>query len=411
MAGRRLVDAAKLFNASKSIAAKHISLRSQQLDVYTKTSSLAKAVKNQTDRVTLTAQAAIALAKRVNEDAPPHASAASSPAAESRNYGRSGQGVASEQPRQDETEVRGRENGKEHLVDEAIFPGKEKLEEARSREGAFSEDPMQQLSVEPPTPESLDQAHRGDDGISPVVSDVSTIPTPSEPPHLSADAARKLEQRFGKDIPSAEYMVQSPAKDFQAETLAKGHDQDVFYVRSNETPPEPSSLPRKKIPKHTESRQESDSHVDDSHLNQDVYYSIPTPSPEKSVKELPQRVAVPEQDQVPEGINTDVFRTRKVAAMLGGNPYERKPHLDLHAASKTFRDHTKLAQGHDQDTFNVRTSEQSKPSAPENIQSEAQTATEKEMHDFASELAKDVHAAPSTVSEVCIILSSNRRVC
>ena len=63
MAGRRLVDAAKLFNASKSVAQKHIALRSSQWDAYNKTSSLAKAVKSQTDRVTLTAAAAIALSQ------------------------------------------------------------------------------------------------------------------------------------------------------------------------------------------------------------------------------------------------------------------------------------------------------------------------------------------------------------
>ena len=60
MAGRRLIDAAKLFNASRSIVKQHINLRSQQLDVYSKTSILAKTVKNQTDRVTLTAKAAVA---------------------------------------------------------------------------------------------------------------------------------------------------------------------------------------------------------------------------------------------------------------------------------------------------------------------------------------------------------------
>ena len=70
MAGRRLIDAAKLFNASRSIVKQHINLRSQQLDVYSKTSILAKTVKNQTDRVTLTAKAAVALAERFNE--PPY---------------------------------------------------------------------------------------------------------------------------------------------------------------------------------------------------------------------------------------------------------------------------------------------------------------------------------------------------
>lgn len=70
MAGKRLLDAARLFSASRNVAQQHFKIRSEQLDVWSKTSSLAKGVKNQTDRVTLTAQAASALAKRFAEDSP-----------------------------------------------------------------------------------------------------------------------------------------------------------------------------------------------------------------------------------------------------------------------------------------------------------------------------------------------------
>ena len=67
MAGKRLLDAAKLFNAARSVGKQHFVLRQEQWDVYSRTSSLAKAVKNQTDRVTVTANAAYELAKRFNE--------------------------------------------------------------------------------------------------------------------------------------------------------------------------------------------------------------------------------------------------------------------------------------------------------------------------------------------------------
>ncbi|KAI7087724.1 ABC1-domain-containing protein [Hortaea werneckii] len=70
MAGRRLIDAAKLFGASGNVAKQHLAVRRQQWDVYSRTSTLAKAVKNQTDRVTVTAAAAIELAKRFNETGP-----------------------------------------------------------------------------------------------------------------------------------------------------------------------------------------------------------------------------------------------------------------------------------------------------------------------------------------------------
>ncbi|KAK5742494.1 hypothetical protein LTR17_003296 [Elasticomyces elasticus] len=70
MSGKRLLDAAALLSTSSSIAKQHFALRRQQWDVYTRTSSLAKAVKSQTDRVTVTAAAAAELARRFNETGP-----------------------------------------------------------------------------------------------------------------------------------------------------------------------------------------------------------------------------------------------------------------------------------------------------------------------------------------------------
>jgi aarF domain-containing kinase len=71
MSGKRLLDAIQLFNVAKSVAGKHLAVRQRQLDVFTRTSSLTKGVKQQTDNLILTAQAAAALAKRFNEPSPP----------------------------------------------------------------------------------------------------------------------------------------------------------------------------------------------------------------------------------------------------------------------------------------------------------------------------------------------------
>ncbi|OJJ43761.1 hypothetical protein ASPZODRAFT_135782 [Penicilliopsis zonata CBS 506.65] len=67
MSGRRLLDAIQLLNVAKSVAAKHLGVRQHQLDIYTKTSSLTKGVKNQAEGLILTAKAAAALAKRFDE--------------------------------------------------------------------------------------------------------------------------------------------------------------------------------------------------------------------------------------------------------------------------------------------------------------------------------------------------------
>src|SRR5271170_5904653 len=74
MAGKRLLDLAALFNASRGVAQKYAALQSHQLEVWNKTSSIAKAVKSQTDWATETAKAASFIASRLNENAPSWAS-------------------------------------------------------------------------------------------------------------------------------------------------------------------------------------------------------------------------------------------------------------------------------------------------------------------------------------------------
>jgi aarF domain-containing kinase len=68
MAGRRILDAAKLVQAARSVAKQHAALRSEQLDRYNKSSTVAKQAKYQSDRIVLTLQAAAALARRLAED-------------------------------------------------------------------------------------------------------------------------------------------------------------------------------------------------------------------------------------------------------------------------------------------------------------------------------------------------------
>ncbi|KAF2651384.1 ubiquinone biosynthesis protein-like protein coq-8 [Lophiostoma macrostomum CBS 122681] len=421
MAGRRLVDAAKLFSASKSIAGKHVNLRAQQLETYNKTSTLAKAVKNQTDRVTLTAQAAIALSRRVNEEAPAYASAAAAKAAEGRDadhhYDRSSRNAYAEPPAGGELDVQQDTAPRRPLPDGTIPSAGVTLESEASGQDTFSERPAPEAPKQPLVEEEESQSTQKDQGLKPVESDASTIPTPSKAPRLSPDESRRLQRQAEDQIPSSEARIQPRPDAPQAEErLASGHDRDVFYLRSKESQPEPSSLPRTKIPRHTEDKQESDDHVEDGHLNQDVYYSTPEPGQEHHQREeLPHEAAVPEQEQVPEGINTEVFRTKRVAKMLGGNPYAPKPHLDLKATSSTPYDHTKTARGHDQDTFNVRQSEQKSPTPPDEPVRPTQKTTEsqgpftpaeQEMRDLASELAKDADTASASATEIPQELSS-----
>ncbi|KAF2811010.1 ubiquinone biosynthesis protein-like protein coq-8 [Mytilinidion resinicola] len=374
MAGRRIIDAAKLFNASKSVAKQHLNLRSQQLDAFNKTSTLAKAIKDQTDRITLTAKAAIALSQRFNEPPPSYTKSTASdenPPAQDGNIAR-----------------------KEMVDGEWV----RKDIQRESEQDRYYDQSAQNTQAEPPAEDELEikqeEAQRRPlpDG---------TIPVPSKTSGLSYGEARKLQREFESQIPSRAGETQ-PSLRSTTEKLSEGHDRDVFYDRSAETKPEYSSLPRSKIPKHTEDIQGSDEHVRDGSLNQDVFYTTtPRRAQQEGQKEqIPHQAAVPEQDHVPEGINTDVFRTPKVSKMLGGNPYKDRPSLDLKDSRKAPIDRTKLASAMDQATFNVRSSQETKPTVPEQALSSIQANAEKEMHYFASELAKDAEVSSSPTPQV-----------
>ncbi|EOD46446.1 putative molecular chaperone protein [Neofusicoccum parvum UCRNP2] len=258
MAGRRLLDAAKLFNATRAVAKQHIALRSHQFDIYTKTSTVAKAVKNQTDRITVTARAAIALSQRFNEPPP--------------SYARS---------------------------------------EATSAER--DEHIPRQSTV------------KGDDG--------------------------PIEQKSGRLQREAESQIPGRSADSEG-NLTTEPNADVFQFRSGKTSPEFSSLPRVKIPKVAETAQGGKEEVDTGAINADVYYSADGQGKNDSI---PGGQAIPEQEEVPEGINLDVFHSPRVARILGA----RKPGLDRHKdlemkfARRAPVDNTELAQGKDQDTFNI----------------------------------------------------------
>ena len=318
MAGRRLVDAAKLFNASKAVAHKHIALRSRQLDLFTQTSSLARAVKNQTDRVTLTAAAAIALSRRVNQEVPAAERATTRPAEPStdiprketiqrplgdsphvhegleqdHHYGRSGENTAARPPPEGELHVKQNEALRRSLPDGTIPSGGVILEQEKGQD-TFSQRPVSEAPKEP-----LDS---DGDGLEPVESTRSTIPLPGQPAGVSHAAV---------------------------------------------------------------------------------------------------------QDDVPEGINTDVFHSKRVARMLGRDRYSRKEHVEG-GGNPYLKRNPYLPKGNPyipqpgQQAVNPQVSNsqasnsQSVDSQPPQSQPKS---TEKEMHDLATELAKDAESQPAAQS-------------
>ncbi|XP_014559972.1 hypothetical protein COCVIDRAFT_90496 [Bipolaris victoriae FI3] len=229
MAGRRLVDAAKLFNASRGVAQQHIALRSNQWDAYTKTSSLAKAVKNQTDRVTLTAAAAIALSQRFSEEAPSYAKAA----ADRATGGQWTQQTWKSQP--------------SHSED---IPRRETVNKDQAPAGSVKE--------------GVEQDHHYDRSTQ------NTVNTPPPTEEL------EVEQREAPRSPLPDGTIPSNGLTLEQEDKGK----DVFSER---------------------------------------------PVPETSKDPLAQDQI---EDDIPEGINTDVFHSKRVARMLGSDPFSRKEYAE-----------------------------------------------------------------------------------
>jgi aarF domain-containing kinase len=421
MAGRRLVDVAKLFNASKSVAQKHIALRSNQLDAFNKTSTLAKAIKDQTDRVTLTAAAAIALSQRFSEDVPSYARAAADRATgtqhadiprkgtvtrdapvsgvkegleQDHHYDAAVENDATRPPPQGELEVEQKEAPGRPLPDGTIPTSGVTLEQEEKGQDTFSERPVSEPPKEPLAEEQKDQRREQDEGIRPVEADESTIPLPGKPTGASSRAT--------ESIPSHTIDLQKPSESPRIRDLSAGHDRDVFYARSVESKPASSSQPRSQLPTHTETHQTSDEHVDDKQMNQDVYYAVPEPR------------EVPREDELPEGVNTDIFHSKRVATMLGSVTPTRREPLRNTAPSKNPFIPPQYQAGHGHD---AKTKEQ--PRRPELVESaepvtiarpvdpvvpvqrSQSSTTEEEMQDLASQLAQDAQSSTTTISEVC----------
>jgi aarF domain-containing kinase len=305
MAGKRLLDLAALFNASRGVTQKHIALRSRQLDVYNRTSTLARAVRNQTDRVTETAKAASFLASRLNEDEPAWAS-----------------DTRDDKPPRQTDEI----------------------------------DPLPGRTIHPREPDIVSE---NDDPL-PTSSNTSSIGT-STASTISSNAARTLQRQFEHQIPS---QTADAGGDLSVDPLGAGHDEDNFYQRSGHTSPVLSSLPRVKIPKHPSNSQGSTVDSPAAQINSDSFYNNREPQGAGQGSPLD---AVPEEEQIPEGINTNLFHSRRVARALGGNIQGdgRASGFTLNGLNKTRVEHSKLAADKRQETSNAFISPQIQPTSPD----------------------------------------------
>jgi aarF domain-containing kinase len=244
MAGKRLLDAAKLAETGTSIAKQHLRIRKQQWDVYSQTSSLAKAVKSQTDRVTVTAGAAIELAKRLNETGPSWTLQQQAVTREEDAKGWQSQGA--EQVHS--VQVGRSEVDSEHDVARTV--NKDQREEVQEQTGLPNSEYLSQQQSAPegrtaPAPQ-LVVKDKHDDGT------------------LSSLRKRELQRQAERQIPIA------TADGENAMQQASG--QDTFNERAEHVSPELSLSPKFEIPKHADEAPDPQEVMSDG-INTDIYNS------------------------------------------------------------------------------------------------------------------------------------------
>ena len=434
MSGKRLLDAAALFNASQGVVIKHVAARRHQWNAYSRTSTLARALRDQRDRVNVTVRALSALAKRFNGPAAKYST-------EVRRQERRGQDVSV--PSQvTADQAAGSQRGKQGIEQDHFY---QKSTENSAAEPAHAGnlDVMQERTQRkilpdgsvPPLGANNEQAQsdghvssgvprRGaskdiqfgglkqstsdykSQKASPEQSGTPSVNEERKAPH--ARTASQLQRQAEKQIPShvaehppVESSTQPTTGSSEAGSNESGANQrqEVFYSQSPNTSEVLSALPRVKLPKATGAIQESDPHVSDERINQDVFYSSGQKNGETSVPEVQ---ALPKQDGPSEDMYSELFHSPKVAKMLRAEPreYSSTKALDLPGASNTPVEETKPPQDKDQATFLSRMPE------GEDSTDRMATATAKEVSEqssleedskqFAEELAQDVASRPAS---------------
>ncbi|QIW98498.1 hypothetical protein AMS68_004016 [Peltaster fructicola] len=313
MAGKRILDAAKVLHASRAVASQHLKLRRDQWSLWSETSSLAQAVKSQTDRLTVTLQAARELGKRLDEQGP--------------------------------------------IWQDDVTKRKDDIASKIQADAAASDNTSKVTGDSTPLVRTSTQnVEETGDGT------------------LSALQRRELQRQAERQIPSVSADTQVAAD--------TGAGSDTFDQRSGHISPELSSLPRKKLPRATSDVQGTDEHVS-SKVDQDVYYTRTTAD-------------------APDGVNTDVFYSPRVAEVLGqsnkANPYRDrqklppKPLPEMVAAADRRKQNASVME----DQTTATTTEATEP-ADSDMASLAQSIADEPRPEVAPVEEKEYHMRESRV--------------
>lgn len=358
MTGRQLLDAMYVLKASRSVLAKHIGLRRRQLDVYSKSSSLAKAIQTQTSRFPVVARTISNLTDQVKKSQSSRLNLSSRPVPQfSSKHGPQitkseeavggGNTVSDRDTAHFETKpganlttghVTGEELGRRAGNESASSAKDNKPSPSRGRD-TFS----QRSTTEFQHDSLADTDRKSAESLQPDSTNRTSIPTPSKyQSSIEPDRARKLQRLAERQVPSVSAEAHLPSET-QIPTSNHTHgepdttkQQDVFFTRPVHASPVLSSLPRVKLPTNTTSTQDGIENLSDTDINQDVFYSAKTAG-----NLAPDAQNLLEDGQPSDAMYSEIFQSPRVARFLkredkkgGSQDLDSKKEQRSHEAEK-----------------------------------------------------------------------------
>lgn len=283
MSGKRFLDAAAVFKATRTVAYNHFNIRRSQFELYVRTSSVTRGINRPGRTGTDISNAASSFLQSATgvTNANPNSSPETPEPKALEGEGQS---------------VKGTEGiGQDHHYN-------------RSQENSVTDSvPKQDLEVhqdkarnDPLANSMIPSKHRG---LGQAIMDEQD---------LSSEDIMKLQWQSESQIPSQQ--AQQPTVKFFGTTgevseFGVEQEQDVFNQPSDSIGPVLSALPRFKIPKTEESIQGGHPHIPQK-INSDVFYSS---------RQIAQDVLANQtiQDDPPEAIMGSLFHSPRVAKLLG----------------------------------------------------------------------------------------------
>lgn len=429
MSGRRLLDAAAMLKAARGVATRFVAIQRHQLDIYSKTSSLTKAVRYQTGQGALKVGAGSARVASSGHDSKEHAPGKKTPVPSQAStsggreqvekksgleqdhfYTQSEANTAAQSLPDSELGVTQEKSKRSPLIAGYISGAKSDISVPKRDHDSFSET----TKIDSGEDSVAGRNNRTNGGFPRVLLSGTNIPDPeAKAIQPISDRKRELQRDSENQIPSvsaeppnAQLQPEATPQDSLTGRHAVDLEQDVFHTRSSKATRVNSSLPKVKLPKATRDTQGGNSQIPIDRINQDVFYSSPLKNQQQPVPEVQ---AVPEQKQPSDDMYSEIFHSPRVAKLLKG---ERKQGsatngLKLRAVCDTPVEQAKLPQERDQESFNIRPTVQDRSRSVDhhNVTREPRPSKKDDAenaHKLAEAMAQDVVNASSAKSEVSI---------